>query len=244
MKKKPFSIKFFAACFLVAPIFNLSLIAWLNHWPLTGPRGVLGHLSPYELCLISLFPFTAYGIWKVAKWGYYLFLSFSTLIIIHNFYILLTQKQYSSYMVLLFQATTLSVVGFFLQKHITAPYFNPKMRWWESRPRYKVDVGCVNKISEGASARLFESHIHDISKGGCFMVCSENLKIDTQIELEFSFNNNRVLILGETVWLCPKIQGGYGIQFHKMSLLNKLALRAIIKDLKSKKTNTSFKVAA
>jgi Tfp pilus assembly protein PilZ len=235
MKQKPFVIKFFTFCFLVAPIFNLTLMAWFNHWPWTGPRSVFQHLSFYEVTMLCFFPITAFGIWRVAKWGYYLFLGFSMAIIVNNFYFLITQKLYSSYVALLFQATTLSAVGFFLQKHITAPYFNPKMRWWESKPRFKMDKSCGLKISPHDNGTFIDSYLVDLSRGGCFVICTEKLKPGQNVEVRVQNESTPLYLIGEIVWCSDQIKNGYGIRFLKVGLMAQQSIKKILNEHKEKK---------
>ncbi|MBK9294030.1 MAG: PilZ domain-containing protein [Oligoflexia bacterium] len=228
MKKKPFSIKFFATCFLLAPIFNVLLLIWVNKWPLTGPRGVLERFSLYEIIILCIFPVVAYGIWKVAKWGYYLFMVFSFFIVAHNFYILVAHRQYSSYVVLLFQVTTFSVIGFFLQKHITAPYFNPKLRWWESSPRFKTLIAASVQYLQ----KVYDAEVLDISKGGCFVYCNKHLNLGDEVVVEFSYNGNLFRAAGDVVWLSERAPSGFGIKFKNIRLGDKWSLAKILKDLK------------
>lgn len=231
MKQKPFSIKFFAFCFMMAPLANLFISGWVNQWPLTGPRGVLEHLSYYERAVLLAFPLVALGIWLVVKWGYYLFIAFSLTILGHNFYMLIESQSYNRYIVLLFQVTTLSVVGFFLQKHITAPYFNPKLKWWESLPRYKVDL--MGKVKAGRE--VFEAEILDISKGGCFVKAGSKLTINQTIAIEFAHKKDEFSAKGVVLWVSEKVKDGYGIKFEQVGVKEKWILQSILKNLRSKK---------
>jgi len=231
MKKKPLSIKFFAACFLIAPIFNILLLSWVNKWPLTGPRAVIERFSAYEQIILLFFPIVAVGIWRVAKWGYYLFMAFSIMIVAHNFYVLLSHKLYSSYVVLLFQVTTFSVIGFFLQKHITAPYFNPKLRWWESPTRFKTLIaGSVQYLG-----KLHDVEVLDVSKGGCFVYCNKHLNLGDEIILEFTYNGNLFRSSGDIVWMSERAPTGFGIKFKNIRLGDKWSLIKILSDLKKAK---------
>src|ERR1700722_9977778 len=125
MKKKPFSITLIALLYFLAPIGNVLQISYFNHWPLHGPRSVFNHFSFYEWCILAAFPVVAFGIWRVSRWGYYLFMAFAAFLVVHNTYAYFTNQAYSPYVVLLFQLVIFAIAGFFIQKHVSAPYFNP-----------------------------------------------------------------------------------------------------------------------
>src|SRR5258708_3940037 len=131
MKKKPFSLQLIALGYFLAPFGNVARLAYFNQWPFKGPRSVFYHLSTFDWCILAMFPIVAVGIWRVSKWGYFTFLSFAVFLILHNTYMLISNNaNYSPIVVLLFQLFIFAMVGFFVQKHIVAPYFNPKVRWW------------------------------------------------------------------------------------------------------------------
>jgi len=228
MKKKPLSLKLIALAYLIAPIGNVLQIAYFNHWPLKGPRSVFNHLSNYEWMVLAFFPIVAYGIWRVAKWGYFLCLGFAAFLIVQNTYALFVNDSYSPYVVLLFQLVSFAIAGLFVQKHIAAPYFNPNMRWWESDPRYKVDFK--------AQARMGQTHmkcaILDVSMGGCFVELKKALKLDDLIWIHLSFEKCHVTALSKIVWVKPGEIKGYGLMFVSMEKSDETSLHQLIKDLK------------
>src|SRR4051812_42017077 len=109
MKKRPLSITIIAWCYFLAPIGNILQIAYFNHWPILGPRSVVYHLSGYEWFILAMLPITGVGIFKVTKFGYITFVSFSAFLILHNTYAYLTNNSYSFTVMLLFQSLTVGI---------------------------------------------------------------------------------------------------------------------------------------
>lgn len=236
MKKKPLSIKLIALCFFLAPVGNLFQIAYFNHWPLTGPRGVANHLNHYEWIILGFFPVVAWGVFRVAKWGYWLCVSFLAFLILNNTYTLLfNEKAYSPYVVILFQLVTLGVVGFFLNHHIAAPYFNPKMRWWETRTRYRVNLRAQLRMGQ----TLIECQVLDISAGGCFVSCQSDLSTHDVLWMNVSLNEQHGLTtMAEVVWVKNNEPLGYGLAFKSLQRDEKKALSRILLELKIASKNS------
>lgn len=233
MKKKPFVINFIALCYFVAPIINIWQVAWINHWPLTGPRSVFLHFSQVEWALLALCPIVAFGIMRVTKWGYFLFLGFSALLIMRTSLLYFKNPVYSLYLVLLFHVFIVGTVGYFLQKHIIAPYFNPKLKWWERDERFKVDLIAKIKVDD----RFFEGQILDVSVSGCFLRYDKNLKLGDLVWINTSLNNEQFSVMGNVMWISRKEPQGYGLMFVGTSKEDKRTIQRMVDYLKRSAKN-------
>src|ERR1039458_6570489 len=111
MKQKPLSINIIAAFYFLAPILNVARLVWVNSWPLTGPRSVFNHFTELEWLIMLLFPVVGLGVFRVARWGFYFFLGFSALMILHNSYAYFNNPVYSIYIIILFHLASFSVIG-------------------------------------------------------------------------------------------------------------------------------------
>ncbi len=234
MRQKPLLLRVIAFCFVFVPLVNILLTAWFNRWPLTGPRGVLEHFNQTEKFILGCYPIIAIGIWSVRRWGYYLFIIFSLYVISRNFYVLWTHQYYSRYVVWLFQVMTLSLTGVLLQKHVSAPYFNPKMRWWESLPRFKL--GSHGELFIGL--KKFNADIIDISRGGCFLKSDAHLKVGDKIKVTIPYKKIKIRTTGKVTWISDKIIGGYGVMFQKANFAQFILIRYMIKQLRKKQSST------
>lgn len=230
MRQKPLLLRVIAFCFVFVPVVNIILTGWFNRWPLTGPRGVLEHYSQTEKFILGCYPLVAIGIWSVRRWGYFLFLAFSLFVISRNFYVLWTNQYYSRYVVLLFQVMTLSITGLLLQSHVSAPYFNPKMRWWESLPRYKFNT--LGTLTIGL--KKFKAEIIDLSRGGCFIKTEAFLKVGDIIKMSIPYKRVTIQTSGKVTWASDKIDGGYGIMFQRPHVLQFMLINYVVSKLKKR----------
>ena len=81
--------------------------------------------------------------------------------------------RYNLFILILFNVILAIVAGIFFRKHIIAPYFNPRLRWWEAEPRYKIDIHA--EIITGNAGLTGE--ILDISQSGFFMSLAQDITI-------------------------------------------------------------------
>jgi hypothetical protein len=180
-----------------------------------------------------------YGLYKVRAWAYWLFITYAIYTISINllkyFKFGIDDLIYPSIRFALVGASLITVF-YFIQKHIRAPYFNPRLRWWESLPRFKVEDMSIDldNISEQPPANL-KDEIYDISVGGLFIV-SEDLPI-----LGSRYKSNFKLLgevpihaEGTVVWVSEGVGSkpkGFGYMFTKISKHNKRQIKSYIRSL-------------
>jgi hypothetical protein len=124
---------------------------------------------------------------------------------------------------------SLGVFFFFLSPKVREPFFDKRVRWWEPKTRYSVDISC--KLQ--GEHLTFPTTIKNISQTGAFVSHSKYIKVGDQFQLEFNF-------LGETlsfpVVAISKhtINGveGYGLQFKFRGLRQSVLMSKVIKVLK------------
>jgi Tfp pilus assembly protein PilZ len=227
VKKKPLSVRIISILFLLAPIGNLMQLAYFNGWPYTGPRGVIYRLGTYEWIILAMFPIVAFGIWRVATWGYFLCMSFAAFLIVNNTYAMfVNQRAYSPYIVLLFQLVTFASIGLLLHSHFAAPYFNPRMRWWETERRYRVSL----KGQLRAGQNLGDCEIVDISLGGCFITTQQKLQTGDEVMLRVATGEMHVTAKCQVVWVRSH-EPGYGLMFKPLAREDKKTLKKILTTL-------------
>ena len=227
MREKPLSIKVIALLYLLAPLGNILQNAFFNQWPLRGPRSVFFHLSLYEWMVLAVFPVVAFGIWRVAMWGYVSCMGFAGFLILHNIYGYFSNRAYSPYVVLLFQMCIFALVGIFLQKHIMAPYFNPNIRWWENEPRYKVDLTAQLRQEQ----KIQNCQVLDISVSGCFAQSKKEYALGDLVWITINLDETHVTCQAKIVWVKDKPTAGYGLRFTQMEKSEQVKIKSLIKHL-------------
>ena len=227
MKKRPLSIVIITIVYFLEPVGNLIQAAFINNLPFFGEYGILSRLLWTDWVMLGLFPVVAVSIYKVRKWGWYLFICFSVLLISYNlivYYCL--NPNYSFETVLLFILIITGISAFFFRKHVYAPYFNPRLRWWETAARYRVTLDTTILTSDGAK----ECNILDISETGCFVNDREELDEGSHVWLRINCKEVEINCFGKVVRKSgPKEQyTGHGIMFQNMPKETKKKIRHLV----------------
>lgn len=202
--------------------------AFVNKMPLFGSDSILSHLLWSDWIILGLFPVVAVGIYMVKKWGWYLFIGFSALLIFYNIYVYkFLNPNYPLTVVVLFIVIITAISAFFMRKNVYAPYFNPRLRWWEISTRYRVPLNTVLLSKNGA----IPCNTLDISETGCFLDFTGDIPVDASVMIEFHCGGAELSCMGKVV---NKRTGanekyrGYGIKFLAMPREVKKKIRQLL----------------
>ena len=231
MRKRPLAIIIIAFIYFFEPAGNLIQASIINNLPLFGEHSILYHLIWSDWVILCLFPIVGVGIYMVRKWGYYLFIGFSLLLIAYNLYVYFVMNpNYQLHIVLMFIIMITGMSSVFLRKHIYAPYFNPRLRWWEVASRYRIHLNTSLLIN---NANL-ECRTLDISSTGCFVNYAGNLIEGNSVWLTIQCAGVEINCLGKIVRRSMDTANpGYGIYFQAMSQQTKLKLNRLIRHLEA-----------
>jgi len=190
-------------------------------------------LSPWYYFLSALAIASGYGLYEMKRWAWYVFL-LTNVLVGYNNAVLASDFGESHYRVVAFILSIFILVGIMLRvsREVRVPYFLPRIRWWESNPRYRLSVPvAVTQIEESS----LQGEILDLSMGGCFIKLRNDLLQDTQLGLQFTCFGQSVEVTGTVVWRTqsavthPK---GVGIKFGAMSRAQRRVLKAIVHRLR------------
>ncbi|NCN40334.1 hypothetical protein GW916_03705 [bacterium] len=185
--KKPFWIYFVSALFLTTPVLHLMWtlrMAGEANWysPLTMIEW-LPHLNPAPAVISALLFIAGFSILFVRKWAWWMgilslaALCFYNISIVRNFYsddwMVMTLSTVGSGLLLL-----LLYVSDFKQ-----PFFNQRLRWWETDPRYMVNVPV--KLQGHSHAVV----LMDVSKSGILLQPLDNIEIEFPSEAIVEINS-------------------------------------------------------
>jgi hypothetical protein len=118
------------------------------------------------------------------------------------------------------------VAGIFFRKHIIAPYFNPRLRWWETEARYKISLGV--ELGSGITANII-----DISRSGLFISPAIHLQVGSVYEMRIKCMHHSVDLKGKVMRKASPQEThiGYGVMFVKMSDAEKRGIESLIRAL-------------
>lgn len=161
------------------------------------------------LYLLGL-PVAGVAIYKTNRWSYPIYLFIASAMLISNYLTWLRFPQYFGLgPLILSYLVNLGVVSYFLIPAVRNVYFNPRVRWWESKPRYDVEIPSHAKMGEIDSFGT----IQNISEGGLFVQTDAILLAGNEIEITFACNGKQYKVPGKVVYPRHAPPPGYGVQF-------------------------------
>lgn len=226
---KQFSSRFLktvAALHLGFPITYLLLVLLLFNVPASHLIRII--LSPLFILTTVLGVVVGWGLWEMKRWAWYVFLVFVVIVGYENA-LVVTTHSVGENKILAFVASIIMLLFLVLRvgKEVKVPYFLPKIRWWESNPRYKLIVpGTILRSDQTP----LEGEVLDLSLGGCFFKCKHDFKDNEEIHLSFKIFEVPVEFQGSVVWRTesavthPK---GIGVKFSPLSKDLKKTMKAV-----------------
>ena len=158
-----------------------------------------------------VFPIAGLLILKLRRLTYFAFMGV-LLYIVHN---IVTYEKYtwpynSDQPFIYNKIVAMGVFVYFLSPKARQPFFDRRVRWWEPKIRYTVNLNC--KLDNGHLC--FPSSIMNLSQTGAFISYSPYIKVGDKIQLEFNFLSNVISIpmeiMNEHDILGEK---GFGVRF-------------------------------
>jgi len=219
----------------VAPLFSFTISLFLS--PI-GPISSLKSLSVQSetkllfIVLANVPPFVAgLAILSMRSWSYKTFLACMTLMTALNVYQKIQYPRYFSWgMLVVFTLINLGVVSFFLLREMRAPYFDPKLRWWEVKPRFRGDLLTV-KIG---GLKMENAVVADISQSGMLLVANSSFEMGSLLKIALEFQNTHAMIQGRVVRFDQK-EGrmAYGLRFENVGSENARVLKSFLNGLET-----------
>jgi hypothetical protein len=218
MDRKPWPIIILAVLQLFTPLANILFeVRHLSFYPIRTMH--LWFAADHWVNLISLVflaPLSAFAIYCVKRWSYPIFLGCIAWNLLafydwsqQNPNILSNYQLFGSYLL------NLVAVSYFLLKEVRMTYYNPRMHWWESMPRYLLDAPAKLKTSH---TELDDCILVNLSMGGALISTDKDLSSGNSIALSFPCFGKIFKFSGTVVYQLNKSKQRhhryqYGIQF-------------------------------
>ena len=214
----------FAYCAFPAVLFPVFVvvfdIAWVQVFRLL--------ISPLFYFVTGWMVLAGYGLWEMRRWSWYVFLTANTLLL-YWCALVLTEFGQTQHKGMSFSLVFSVVVVLLIRvgREVRVPYFHPRIRWWETNPRYRLSVQVQVERQAGVSE---SGEILDISRGGCFVKFRETIQDHERVLLRFTIFQIPMCCEGVVVWRSrstvthPK---GCGVKFVGMTKVQRKSFRFI-----------------
>lgn len=229
MPRRPLIITLIAICYFLSPIAIIIQGSVMNRIPLVGPYNIFTRLFITDIIILFIYLISAVALYSVKKWGWYLFLGCGLILIGYNIFVYFHNPRYSLSVLIIFNVVLAVVAGIFFRKHIIAPYFNPRLRWWETEPRFKIDIHADIMLDD----QILSGDILDLSMSGFFMAFSNTLSLGQVYTFDLKCWKHSVDVSGKVMRKSTEKEGynEFGIMFVRLTEKEKTGINIIIKDL-------------
>lgn len=209
MKRKPWAIIVLALLHILAPIGNIILNSYRSGRSYSQTWDFWFYNLPKSLFIayVILPPVAGIFIYICKRWSYWCYAACLALIFLGNVYGFWTSMNLLNFVTLVaVMVIDVLAVAYFVAPSVRKVYFDPRMRWWETAPRYVFDV----QSSMSGEASL----IKNISEGGAFVETSSSYNEGQSVELQWGYDGAEFSMPGKVVYRKPIASGiGCGVRF-------------------------------
>ncbi len=230
MARKPWPIVILAMFHFLEPVFKILFYSLLWDMPVSRFLTYMQYQSSFgELFLfLGAFPIAGFAILSVKKWSIPTFFLVQVITVAgHIYYHRVAPKAFPISLIVSVTVANLAVVTYFLMPAVRIAYLDPRVRWWEAKPRYLVNLSA--KAIQGKKST--EGNISNISEGGIFLTCTGKaaLAVEEPITLQFDFLNLAMTVTGRIRHFSTGSGAHkYGIQFSDLTREQKTNMRRCI----------------
>lgn len=172
------------------------------------------------------------AVYCVKKWSYPVFLICMLWLTFQIFYSLSPNMTFSELFFTLILPMSMNIlyVSYILLPNVRAAYYDPRLRWWENKPRYVFSTDIKIRSEEN----MILGTMSNISEGGLFASIATPIEPNTVIELEFEILGTNIELKAKIVYRKPD-GASHGIQFIDVTRVQKKLLRNIVTKLAKEK---------
>lgn len=201
MHRRPWPIVILALIQFLTPLASIWVSAIANRISfVTMSKEIWIFSSDVEKLKFFALPIAlGFLIYFTKKLGFYFVLLASAYTIYGNIQEwVMSGKTTSIWMIVGVNAVVMMLVAYLLLPNVRAVFFNPRMRWWETAPRFILEIACtyVRTGSEEKSAKLT-----DLAVGGAGIeVSTTGILNEELVTLKFKFNDEEFVLPSKVVY--------------------------------------------
>lgn len=212
MKRRPWPIILLALFHFLAPIGNFFFNA--HYVPVDAWTYFMAHFEPVNLGSSLIFflvpPLAGVAIYVCKKWSFWVYVALMAFILVFSLYNWKSRPEIESIvpLVTLF-VVNIALVAYFLIPAVRRIYFDPRLRWWETKPRYKVDYQ-AQVLFDGKTTT---GEISNLSEGGVFVKLKNGPADNEKVSVQFDDSGKTYKIEGLAIHHENLKSMGTGIRF-------------------------------
>lgn len=206
--KKPKWIYALGLSFVLAPVGNfvwsLAALGVKRWWDPQIWRIWLPYVEWYVWVLMGLVALSGLSLLMVRRWSWMLSLVSLACVLVYSVILLPNIPSKASIgIVALLMIITIGAMGVIFLSPFRLPYVNPRLRWWETSPRYRVEI----KVKVGDLPH--EASLVDVSRTGALVEWPNAMIPELQGRTKLS------LPMGLTLYVevIRRTKQGYGFRF-------------------------------
>ncbi len=195
-------------------------------------------IYPHDILFMIFYPIVAYGIFKVRHWAWSLLVGHIIFLLVGNIILAVKDGYFDDVLFIQFNLLLLFLLWCFLRINVRSPFHNPALRWWE---RQHARYGATFQVTlRNESDDTIKVDGVNLSKGGCFVTLANDQDIaqKQRFEVELRYEDFAPFhTRGRAMWVSggPELNPkGAGIVFSRADRANRLVLKEIMKEVKSR----------
>jgi hypothetical protein len=193
---------------------------WWNHQPVNATDIFISAALPLVLMI---------GLIRVSKIGWYTLFAMIGLWGIHDLYDYYNTQGAGSAQMLVHLAIYFSSLIYFINPRVRHLYFDPKLRWWRTKPRYETHAPFMMQFENS----WYYPILRNISDGGCFIETPHLLEVNSVISitipLPVPLAVSVIKTQGEVRWVSRNpLRHGMGVQFKSPEPAHAKAVRQYV----------------
>lgn len=239
MQRRPWPLVFLALLQILGPIGSIAISAYVNKVGFFEMAGAIWKYSrPWDLVEFYALPI-AQGtlIFYAKRFGYYAVLVLAAFSIYLNIQEWRVASDVISVPVLLgVTGTNVALIAYLLLPSVRAVFMNPRLRWWETPPRYVVSMKAQVSKEDGHAK---PATIGDLSVGGAgITVESELFQQGDSLLLTFEHDSTTILMRALAVYGRADPNGGhrYGLEWQRGAAEDERRTMRLLDELEEKRT--------
>ncbi len=250
MHQRPRIFVFLALLHFLEPLSKILYFKITTRFPLMdilqNVLAIEGLWNNFEFWL--LFPLGGLALLSVKSWAYPLFVSVQ----LYSLWAVLSYQEYTwpyvaqapHFTSILILAFNVLVITYFLLPGVRRPFYDRRLRWWETKPRFGADIACSVELV-AAGLPTVRASILNISHSGAFINMIPGVELGKNVRLEFNHHGQQ-FALNAVARNRRMMNGidGLGLEFVYSSWKDNLHMRLFIHRLSQTFKNSYEEKAA